>query len=77
MDQLGAIIDESADLRLCLANPATGAIKNPRLMETLLARMEVAPELRQILRNFALVVADHRRGALLPDIAVSYTQRPT
>jgi F-type H+-transporting ATPase subunit delta len=75
VDQLGAIIDESADLRLCLANPAVPRDKKSAVMEMLLARMEVAPELRQILRNFVLVVADHRRGALLPEIAVSYTQR--
>jgi len=75
VDQLGAIIDESADLRLCLANPAVPREKKSAVMEMFLGRMEVAPELRTILRNFVMVVADHRRGALLPEIAISYTQR--
>jgi F-type H+-transporting ATPase subunit delta len=75
VDQLGAIIDESIDLRLCLANPAVSREKKSAVMDILLSRMEVAPELRRILQNFLLVLADHRRAALLPEIAESYTER--
>lgn len=75
VDQLGAIIDESVDLRLCLANPAVSREKKSAVMELLLARMEVATNLKQILRNFVMVVADHRRAALLPEIAVAYTEK--
>jgi len=75
LEAFGAIIRESSDLRLFLANPAVPHDSKVAVMEKLLDRLEVSPALRPLLRNFLNVVVDHRRGALLPEIAAEYAAR--
>lgn len=75
LDSFGATISESSELRQFLANPAVPKEKRVAVMETLLDRIGAPADARTMLRNFVRVVVDHRRGALLPQIAESYTQK--
>jgi F-type H+-transporting ATPase subunit delta len=72
---LGEIIAESQDLRLLLANPGVSRDKKVEIMDIFVGRIGVPPELRGMFRNFLLLILDHRRAALLPEIAASYTQK--
>lgn len=72
LQDLGAVMKESSDLHLFLSNPAVSRDKKVTVMEIILDRIGVAPEARPLLRNLLNVVVDHRRAALLPEIADEY-----
>jgi F-type H+-transporting ATPase subunit delta len=57
-----ALLEESADLRNVLASPAVSAARKRTVVRQLADRLAVAP----IVRNFLLVLTDHRR---LPGLA--------
>lgn len=75
LDAFSAVIRESAELRQVLANPAVPHQKKIEVMQILLDRMSIKSQARPMMENFLGVVSDHRRGALLPEIAESYTQK--
>ena len=75
LDGLGTAIRESNDLRQFLANPAVQRDKRVAVMEILLDRIGAAPQAKPFLRNFLMVVIDHRRAAVLPEIAEAYTEK--
>lgn len=61
-------VDESADLRNFLANPAVARPQKQAVIETLMARMGGS----KTLRNFLLVLVDNRRAALLREISEAF-----
>ncbi|HLW99950.1 MAG TPA: ATP synthase F1 subunit delta [Candidatus Acidoferrales bacterium] len=63
------IIEESPDLRLFLANPAVARESKRVVLSTLLDRIGAAPNMQ----NFLSLVVDHRRAALMTEIAEAYT----
>ena len=60
----GALYAESAELRNFLSSPAVAQEAKHRVIEKLLARVGGS----KIVRNFLLVVVDHQRAHLLPEI---------
>ncbi|HXN65260.1 MAG TPA: ATP synthase F1 subunit delta [Candidatus Acidoferrales bacterium] len=75
LESLGAVISESNDLRLFLANPGVPMTARLAVMEKLLDRLDTAPAARPLLRNFLKVLVDHRRTSLLPEIASEYVAK--
>jgi len=75
LDDLGATVAGSSDLRLFLANPAVPRDSRVAVMEQILDAIGTDVRVRTFLQNFLQVVADHRRAALLPEIAESFTQK--
>jgi F-type H+-transporting ATPase subunit delta len=75
LDSFSVIINESADLRQFLANPAVPHKKKIGVMQTLLDRIGIKSQARPLMENFLGVVADHRRAVLLPQIAESFTEK--
>lgn len=61
-------VDESADLRNFLANPAVARPQKQAVIEKLMARMGGS----KTLRNFLLVLVDNRRAALLREISEAF-----
>ncbi len=60
--------DESPELRLFLANPATPRAGKHAVLEQLMERTGSS----RILRNFLFLLVDHRRTPLLPEIEASF-----
>lgn len=75
LDEFCVVIRESAELRQFLATPAVSHDDKVAVMRTLMDRMGVTSQARPMMENFLGVVADHRRGGILPEIAESYTQK--
>lgn len=63
-----ALLVESAELRQLLANPAVPRAGKHAVIESLVARLGAS----RTVRNFLLLLVDHRRAALLPDIELAY-----
>jgi F-type H+-transporting ATPase subunit delta len=61
-------VDESADLRNFLANPAVARAQKQAVIEKLMARLSGS----KTLRNFLLVLVDNRRAALLREISEAF-----
>jgi F-type H+-transporting ATPase subunit delta len=61
-------VNESADLRNFLANPAVARPQKQAVIEKLVARMGGS----RTLRNFLLVLADNRRAGLLREISEAF-----
>lgn len=61
-------VDESADLRNFLANPAVARPQKQAVIEKLMARLNGS----KTLRNFLLVLVDNRRAALLREISEAF-----
>lgn len=70
--EFAAIVSESVDLQLFLANPGVPRESKRIVLRELLNRLGSAP---QSMQNFLDVVVDHRRAGLLPEIAAAYTAR--
>jgi F-type H+-transporting ATPase subunit delta len=70
--EFAAIVADSVDLQLFLANPAVPRESKRIVLRELLNRLGSAPKSMQ---NFLDVVVDHRRAGLLPEIAEAYTAR--
>ena len=66
----GALYAESAELRNFLASPAVAREAKHRVIEKLLARVGGS----RILRNFLLVVADHQRTHVLPEMIAAFQE---
>lgn len=62
------LLETSADLRNFLASPAVARPSKGVVIEKLVARLGAS----QTLRNFLLVLVDHRRSALLPEIRLAF-----
>jgi F-type H+-transporting ATPase subunit delta len=63
-----AVLDESQELREVLANPAVPRAAKHGVIERLVERLGVS----RTVRNFLLLLVDHRRAALLPEIERAY-----
>jgi F-type H+-transporting ATPase subunit delta len=70
--EFAAIVADSVDLQLFLANPAVPRESKRVVLRELLNRLGSAPKAMQ---NFLNVVVDHRRAGLMPEIASAYTAR--
>lgn len=75
LNDLGATVAGSLELRLFLANPAVARDSRAAVMEQILDAIGCDVRVRPYLQNFLQVVADHRRAALLPEIAESFTAK--
>jgi F-type H+-transporting ATPase subunit delta len=64
----GAAVQSSADLRIVLASPSV-AIARKRLV---IRRIADALGLERIIRNFLLVLTDHRRAGALADVIEAF-----
>lgn len=62
------MVDESADLRNFLANPAVARPHKQAVVEKLIERLKGS----KTLRNFLLVLVDNRRTALLREISEAF-----
>lgn len=62
------LMDESRELRQLLANPAVPRAGKHAVIESLVERLGSS----RTVRNFLLLLVDHRRAALLPDIELAY-----
>jgi F-type H+-transporting ATPase subunit delta len=66
----GALYAESAELRNFLSSPAVAREAKHRVIEKLLARVGGS----KIVRNFLLVVVDHQRTHILPEIIAAFQE---
>ena len=66
----GALYAESAELRNFLASPAVTREAKHRVIEKLLARVGGS----KIVRNFLLVVVDHQRTHILPEMIAAFQE---
>ena len=66
----GALLQESADLRNLLANPAVAREQKHGVIEKLIARLGAS----RALRNFLFVLVDNRRAALLLQIQQAFEE---
>ena len=66
-----ALLAESADLRHFLSSPAIQWTSKQAVIEKLVARLEAG----RTLRNFLLVVVQHRRSAMLPQIREAFEEQ--
>ena len=58
----------AADLRTFLENPAADRVTKQKVVETLASKMELAPAVR----NFVLVLVEHRRTEMLSEIQQAF-----
>ncbi len=65
-----AALHDSADLRAAMESPAVP----PARKRAVITRLAAALPLSDLIRRFLFVVVDHRRTALLPDIAEAYEE---
>ena len=63
-----ALLDESRELRQLLANPAVPRAGKHAVIERLVERLGAS----RTVRNFLLLLVDHRRATLLPEIEQAY-----
>ncbi|HET9399843.1 MAG TPA: ATP synthase F1 subunit delta [Candidatus Acidoferrales bacterium] len=75
INDLGATVAGSANLRAFIANPSVQRETRIAVMESILDRLGNDVRLRPFLQNFLLVILDHRRVALLPEIAESFRRK--
>ena len=66
----GALYAESAELRNFLSSPAVTREAKHRVIEKLLARVGGS----KIVRNFLLVVVDHQRTHILPEMITAFQE---
>jgi F-type H+-transporting ATPase subunit delta len=66
----GAIFADSTELRNFLASPAVDRAAKHGVIEKLVARLGAS----KILRNFLLVIADHQRTHVLPEIITAFQE---
>jgi F-type H+-transporting ATPase subunit delta len=66
----GAAYAESPELRNFLASPAVSRDAKHGVIEKLIARLGAS----KILRNFLLVIADHQRTHILPEIITAFQE---
>lgn len=71
LTEFAAVVGGSHDLQNFLANPAVPRNSKRIVLRELLNRIGSTVTMQ----NFLNVVVDHRRGALLPEIAEAYTQK--
>jgi len=62
------VIDESPELRQLLANPAVPRAGKHAVIESLVGRLGSS----RTVRNFMMLLVDHRRATLLPEIELAY-----
>lgn len=66
----GALYAQSAELRNFLASPAVERRAKRGAIEKLILRLRAS----KVLRNFLLVIADHQRTHLLPEIITAFRE---
>lgn len=71
LEAFAAVISDSKDLQLFLANPAVPRESKRAVLSELLKRLGSTPTMQ----NFLNVVVDHRRGALLPEISEAFAAK--
>jgi F-type H+-transporting ATPase subunit delta len=60
----GAMVDGSSELRTVLASPAVSSARK----RSVIRRLADSLELHRVIRNFLLVLTDHRRAGALKDV---------
>ncbi|MBI1750504.1 MAG: ATP synthase F1 subunit delta [Acidobacteria bacterium] len=68
LSEFAQVVDESADLRNFLANPAVTRPHKQAVVEKLVARLDGS----MTLRNFLLVLVENRRAALVKQIGEAF-----
>ena len=68
IEQMAAIMGGSRDLRNVLANPAVSREQKLKLLDAVIARMDVS----KLLRNFLAVLIDHRRIANINELVEQF-----
>jgi F-type H+-transporting ATPase subunit delta len=67
---IGALVAENAELRTALSNPMVEPSQRKAVMQSILQRMNVSP----LTKNAVLLITDHRRSDVLPQIATDLTR---
>jgi len=70
LDEFAAAYAESAELRTFLASPAVSMEAKHAVIEKMVARLGAS----KIIRNFLLVLTDHRRTQLIPEAIAAFHQ---
>lgn len=70
LGDFGALYAQSAELRVFLASPAVEREAKHEVVDKFVARLGAS----KIIRNFLLVIIDHRRTQLLPEIIGTFQQ---
>lgn len=70
LEQMAALVDESAELRNVLANPAVEHRQKISLLDAIVKRMGAD----RLMRNFVAVLIDHKRIAQIGEIAAQFKQ---
>ncbi len=70
LESFGAAYAQSAELRTFLGSPAVSVEAKHEVLEKIAKRLGAS----KIIRNFLLVIADHRRTQLIPEIAAAFQQ---
>ena len=68
LHEFGAAYAQSAELRTFLASPAVSTEAKHAVIEKIVARLGAS----KIIRNFLLVIADHRRTQLIPEVIAAF-----
>ena len=68
LQEFGAACEQSAELRNFLASPAVSIEDKHAVIEKIASRMGAS----KIIRNFLLVLADHRRTALISEVIATF-----
>ena len=68
LHEFGAAFAQSAELRTFLASPAVSVEAKHAVIEKIAARVGAS----KIIRNFLLVLADHRRTNLIPEVIAAF-----
>src|SRR5262249_60229782 len=69
-ERFGGAYEQSAELRTFLASRAVSVEAKHAVIEKIAGRIGAS----KILRNFLLVIADHRRTQLIPEIVATFQQ---
>src|SRR5258707_14284989 len=70
LHEFGAAYEQSAELRTFLASPAVSIEAKHAVIEKIAARLGAS----KISRNFLVVLADHRRTQLIPEVIAAFHQ---
>ena len=68
LNAFGAAYAQSAELRTLLASPAVSIESKHAVIEKIVRRLGAS----KIIRNFLLVLADHRRTPLIPEVIATF-----
>jgi len=68
LHEFAAAYAQSAELRTFLASPAVSTEAKHAVIEKIVARLGAS----KIIRNFLLVIADHRRTQLIPEVIAAF-----